>query len=303
MHKLIKILSPVFALLIALSVFCVSAFAVDDDKIEYKNDRFSVTVPTDYILIDNNYFESDYGQDNYLFYVYDKENNYVPPFISENGSSIEIYSGFNTDGVNINAMNNEVLEKFAVSCLKPADGGLQSGISGEYENIQVKRTKINGCACACLSADYVCCDGKITKNLLLYAFTAEQTVYVIYFCGSGSFDREIMLTVLSSFSMNDTHFDGDKELNPADFSDALPYDEAKEEQLEMYGCGSEYDYDYDFYDGADEFAASVLATIFLIVPSVLIPVFLLIILVVLILKYRKNKKKLTEYKMKYGNIF
>lgn len=297
-NKLIKILSFVFALLLALSIFCVSALAVDDE-IEYKNDRFSVTVPVDYILI-NNYFESDYGQENYYFNVYDEENDYAPPFISEDGSLIEIYSGFNTDGVDINKMNDEVLEKFAVSCLKPADGGLCSGVSGEYENIQVRRTKINGCACACLSTEYVCCDGKLTKNLLLYAFTAEQTVYVIYFCGSGGFDRESMLTVLSSFSMNDTHFEGDKELNPADFSDALPYDEAKESQLEMYGSGY---YGYDEYDAEfEERIWPVVSTVLFIVPSVLIPLFMLIILTALLYTDRKNKKKIAEYQNKYGNI-
>ena len=300
MNKLIKIVSPVFALLLALSIFCVTAFAIDDE-IEYKNNRFSVTVPIDYILI-NNYFESDYGQDNYFFNVYDEENDYTPPFISEDGSSIEIYSGFNTEGVDINKMNADVLEKFAVSCLKPADGGLCSGISGEYENIQVKRTKINGCACACLSTDYVCCDGKLTKNLLVYAFTAEQTVYVIYFCGGG-FDREIMLTVLSSFSMNDTHFEGDKELNPADFSDALPYDEAKEQQLEMFGYGSDY-YGYDEYDAEfEERMWPVISTVLFIIPSVLIPLILLIILTALIYTNRKNKKKIAEYQNKYGNFF
>ena len=300
MNKLIKILSLVFALLLALSIFCVAAFAVDDE-IEYKNDRFSVTVPTDYILVDNSYFVSDYGQENYYFEVYEDDSFYTPPFPSEDAGSIEISSDFNTDGVDINKMNDEVLEKFAVSCLKPADGGIQSGVSGEYENIQVKRTKINGCACACLSTDYVCFDGKLTKNLLLYAFTAEQTVYVIYFCSSGNFDREIMLTVLSSFSMNDTHFAGDKELNPADFSDALPYDEAKERQLEMYGLGSEY---YgDEYDDEFDRAWPVISTVLLIIPSVLIPLFLLIILTALIYTDRKNKKKIAEYQMKYGNIF
>lgn len=281
MNKFKKLLTVSFAVLLLLSSLSLLSFAADEEEedLEVFNDLFYAEIDDDYYYIGNDY---------YAFAYEDGEDSYY----------IEFHLSGNANNVNIADFNDKDRDTFVHNIFAT----VLASDNIEYNGISSKLTKVNGCQCAYVTynADYS--EDEICKGQT-FIFTTKNYIYCVLFECYKEFDEDDMKTVLNSFSMNDEHFDGDSEIKTANFTDAPKYEEALENATELY-----YD-DYGTFDG-DDFvmndedtgiykAAFVFVTVIFSVPFIVV----VVLMVVFIRKYSKNKKKLREYEARYGQMF
>ncbi len=269
--KNIKRLSLIAAVCIILSsVICVSAFAADDSSFIIDTDVIYAVVPDDYEFTPYSdtyyYFEDVEDWDSISYIVI--ENTVAPEGItalsSEEAQSI-FYSAFIDDGYDT--------------------------YETDYES--EKKTKINGMSAYMLQGSYY--DG-YTYPFCAYLFATEENIVIVVYEDIDEVitDNDDINEALSALVINGTYFEGDAPTLTHDFTDAIPFSDAMQNDLDAYVFG---DYPNVEWDGEMSTVFISTCVVMFILPFIAV----LVVAIVMIVKYIGKKKKLRKYESAYGS--
>ncbi len=278
--KNIKKFTFILAIVLIVSVgFLTTAIAHDSDRYIEENNKIYANIPWEYEL-------SVYGDD----LAYSHENgNYIEFCVDENT--------FAPEGITLlkDWQVEKVFEHYYLN-----EGELEN--FDDYIVIYDKAEKMsaNGYNCYYLAGKYAFSEDEIDTDFAYYfhatVFATKEDIFTVVF---ESYEKKSRLSdtdlpvVLSGIVFNGTLFEGDKPELYADhnFSDSPDYNEVVSgEQGALFG---------DMFED-EGMLSMVIAMIILltIIPTAV----LLIVAIVLITKYSKNKKKLKRYELTYGSI-
>lgn len=224
--------------------------------------------------------------DNDLFYVelpdgFTQVKDYTPNyyFENENITCLEFYVEGNfqfPDG--IKETDEDVISKRAEKIIRS---------NRMYVRVEeIFKTTLNGFNVAFISGiDY----DLFEEPFSAYVFATKETVFIIYCQGSSDNPTTVLEKVAKSFTINGTYFDGDEPTIDHNFQGAEDYYSSHEEDIEEY-----YTLELEQDGGIGAFVAVIFILAFLC------PAFI-ILFVIFIVLYVKNKKKLKEYKRLAGN--
>lgn len=277
--KNIKKLSLLLAVVLVLSfTLSLGTFANDDVKPIEDNDKIFTLLPSEYeisVFSDCLSYSDDYG--NYIEFCVG-ENKFAPNGITslEKGQIQKVFEHFYLYDGNIERIDEcSVLYK------------------------TTEKTTANGYYCYYLSGKYAYTEEDIDSDFACffnaYVFATKENVFIVgYEDIEGNLENLGELnTVVSGIVFNGTYFDGDKpERNgDHDFSNSPAYNDVVTAAQE------------NFMSNAFEDDGMVAMMTFFIVLVTIIPTAVLIIIaIVLICKYSKNKKKLKRYELTYGSV-
>ena len=278
--KNIKRISLLLAIVSVFSLYLsFFAFAHDVTKQIEKNNKIYADVPWEYEL-------SVFGDD----LAYSHENgNYIEFCVDENK--------FAPDGITAlsESQIKKVFEHFYLN-----EGDPES--INDYVIIcdKVEKTSANGYNCYYLSGKYAFSEDEINGDFAYYfhsaIFATKENIFIVTFESyekiAKFYDTDLPV-VLGGIVFNGTLFEGDKPELYADhdFSDSPDYNEVvTAAQGALFG---------DIFE--DESMVTIFVGIIVLIfiaPTVI----LIVIAIVLITKYLKNKKVLKRYELTYGGI-
>lgn len=252
---------------LALLMVCLLAFSLMSVSVS-ANER---------VVLDNSAFYI-YVPENYMYYTDYSDNFYIMD--SDFGSQeLEFFIQGNLmfpDGIS-DATDEEIISKVRRIT--------QWSVSTDVENVTRKR--VNGQRAVVIE----CIDESLGDEINdYYLFTTKEIVSVIKVSYYTDEEKQEIDAMLETFVLNGTNFEGDKPLKPHDFSKSPDYYEAVSGVAEAY-----YEYD-EVFDEVMWFVMGVFGIITLICPAAVIA------LIVIILKWRREKKLVKEYQGYFGPI-
>ncbi len=271
--KNIKKFSVLFAVILIVSFsFSLTAFAHDDIKEIEENDKIFTNIPWEYEL---SVFSDSLS-------YYDEEGNYLEFCVGENKFAPNGITSLEKGQV------QKVFEHFYL-------------YDGEIEDIDecpvryeiTEKREVNGYSSYYLQGSYAYTEEELDGEFVYYfnacVFATKENIFVVSYediNGKTEYCGDLMVSVYG-IVFNGTYFDGDKpERNgDHDFSTSPAY-----EDVVLNAQGS------IFEDGVLNIAG-VIVLVFTVIPTLII----IIVAIVLISKYSKNKKKLKQYELAYGS--
>lgn len=291
--KNIKKLSITLATVFILSsVFCVTAFANEGEYTQdiIDNDKLYAVVPEGY----------EYSGWGYSFY-----------YSNDDFDQIDYFVGKNTDAPKgVNALNEEQAKDIFVKyyiCENDEESYAAEGL-----DIEVKRsslTKVNGLSAFMLTGVYYYTDGITDSSevsyfpFCSYIFATQEDIFVISYeemTEQKSLNLELndLNETLKTLTINGTYFNGDKPTIDHSFEGAVSYADDLASKDDSYYGGYEDIGDLGEMGDGIFTAVTVLIIIFSIGPVAIF----LIVGIVNIVKYSKNKAQLAKYQRAYGPI-
>lgn len=292
--KNIKKLSIILATVFILSsIFCVTVCANEDTASAniIDNDKLYAVVPEDYVY-------SGWG---YSFY-----------YCNDDYDQINYFVGKNTDAPNgVTALDEAKAKDIFVKYYIYEEN--EEGLADSEElNIEVKRsnlTKVNGLSAFMITGVYYYTDQFTVSSevnyfsFCSYIFATQEDIFIITYeeiTEQKALNLELkdLNETLKTLTINGTYFNGDKPTIDHSFEGAVSYadDLAAKDDI-YYGSYEDIGDLGEMGDGIFT-AATVLIIIFSVGP---IAIFL-IVAIVNIVKYSKNKAKLAKYQRAYGPI-
>lgn len=259
-----KKLLSLLIVLVLVSGLSITAFA--EEKNEILNNAFYIEIPEEF---ENYSFYSDYYQ--YISYDNDMNTNEIIISLKENSGLID------------NMNEDFEIAKFAfVSFFEQTTLFREDDIVFSKQQI----SKVNKCSVAEFEA-FFDSEDVYESDLYIkgYLFANEQYIY----CIIGTSPEKSMNwfdKIVKTFRMNGTLLAGDNQKNDINFFGAIDY----KEQLESYVA------EYDAFETEDFFIVFAGVTIFCIAPLLVV----IIVAIVFIMKYKTNKKILTQYEKTFG---
>ncbi len=272
MKNIKKLCFSIAVLLIISSLFCCNVFAENDGGYVIDTDVIYAKVPEGYgfSLLTDEYYNFSNDEWNSLSYI-----------AFENVSAPE----------GITKLKEKEVQEILFDCYL-ADG---------YDSVQAKydftrETKVNGLSSYMIQGSYIYKDEPNFKYpFCAYLFaTKENIVVVVYEDAEDAItDYDDINKALSALEINGTFFKGDSSLSTHDFSGALSFNEALENDLKEYINDGEI-----LPEMGEEFIGIMKVTFIamFIVPFIVI----LVVAVIMIVLYIKNKKILQKYEDIYG---
>lgn len=284
MRKLTKAALGIILITALIFSMCIQSLAVANGEEEFTifNDWYTVTVPKGYTLL--------YNEENYTF-ICEKNNDtyYIVVNHYYNGSDMNPARYSDSDLLAIGMYFESVLQ------------------NGKYCNYYLQRMEkdvpINGALGVKGTYSYDDFDSE-PYNEDVYFIFGKNRLLAISFRSFGEFEESDVKTVLNSCTLNDELYGDNKFDNPADFTNAPPLVETHErdmQEVDEYLFG---DSDKTLLERDKEAIRKVMwATVFSGVLLFGIPTLTVtVITIVLIVKYRKKKKKIIEYMDRYGEL-
>ncbi len=277
--KNIKKLSLLLTVLLVLSFTLSSgAFAHDDIKAIEENDKIFANIPWEYELS----IFSDC-----LSYS-DEEGNYIEFCVGENK--------FAPNGIT-SLEKGQVQKVFEHYYLYDGDIERIDECFVRYETTE--KREANGYSCYYFQGNYAYSEDDLNNEFAYYfnayIFATKENIFVVcYEDIEGNTEKYgALMTTVYGIVFNGTHFDGDKpERNgDHDFSNSPAYNEVV--------AAAQENFMGDFFeDDTMVTMVSGFIALFTIAPTLI----LIIVAIVLISKYSKNKKKLRQYELTYGSV-
>ncbi len=274
-----KRISLLIAFILIISfVFSFSVFAHDDIKLIEENDKIFASVPWEYEL---SVFSDSLS-------YYDEDGNYLEFCVGENK--------FAPKG--ITSLDKEQIQRiFEHFYLYESDLERTDECFVKYE--LTEKRKQNGYSCYYLQGNYAYSEedlnGEFAYYFNSYIFATKENIFLVSYediNGETEYYGDLM-TAVYGIVFNGTHFEGDKPEKNAD------HDFSKSPAYEDVVIASQESFMGNMFE--DDSMVSIVAefiALFTIVPTLV----LIIIAVILIIKYSKNKKKLKRYELTYGSI-
>ena len=278
MKKIKRISLLISIILIFTFIFSFAASAHDDIKEIADNDKIYANVPWEYelMVLSNTLSYSDEDGDTITYCV--GENKFAPDGITELAA----------EKVQV------VFEHYYLY-----EGDIERIDECFVKYTETKKEKVNGYSCYYVTGNYAYTEDELNSDFAYYfnafVFATKEDVFVV--CYEGMEETELLEsslpTAVYGIVFNGTPLNGDKPEHNADhnFSDSPTFEEAVQTaQQETISSVMEE-------ENIIEIIAGVMSLIF-IAPTVA----LIIVAIVLITKYSKNKNILKRYEMTYGSI-
>lgn len=251
----------------ALLMVCLLVFSAMSVSVS-ANDR---------VVLDNSAFYIDVPE-NYMYYTDYSDNFYI------------MDSGFGSQELEFfiqgNLMfPNGIADTTDEEIISKVRRITQWSVSTDVENVTRKR--VNGQRTIVIE----CTDDAFGETIYdYYLFTTKEIVSVIKVSYYTDEEKQEIEAMLETFVLNGTNFEGDKPVKPHDFSKSPDYYEAVKGVSEAY-----YEYD-EIFDDVMWGVMGVFGIFALLCPAVIIA------LIVIILKWRREKKLVKEYQGYFGPI-
>lgn len=277
--KNIKKLSLLLTVLLVLSFTLSSgAFAHDDIKSIEENDKIFTYVPWEYEL---SIFSDS------LSYS-DEDGNYIEFCVGENQ--------FAPEGI-IALKDWQIQKVFEHFYLYDGDLERINECFVDYE--ATEKREVNGYSGYYLQGNYAYSEEDLGDEFAYYfnayVFATKEDIFIVaYEDINGNLENYgALMTAVDGIVLNGTHLDGDKPEKNADhdFSNSPAFSDVVTAAQENF-MGDVFE------DESMITMVSVFIALFTIVPTLI----LIIVAIVLISKYSKNKKKLRQYELTYGNV-
>lgn len=301
MRKFALIISLVVVFSSILSVCaCATSLTAGVESLLETNEVY-IAIPEEYVYTP--FYEDD------LYFVYtDDEYNYIYVDMQENTKVNEGITKLS---------EKEIKDLFIVNFLLEGDEAYYDYYDVNFSKCDV--VTLNGVKAYFLAGDYAWIEEGMTEediyrsgfNCYITA-TKENIYFVAIVDDEGVFDEdEDMKTLMNTVCVNGTFFDGDKSTVKHDFNSYLPYSQVLQDQLSYYFENYEDPLDNIEMESADGYLYPemfseetgkyfVIAGIVIAVVTFIPTLIVLIISIVLIIKYSKNKKKLNEMEKQFG---
>jgi hypothetical protein len=258
------------ALLLIFSVLCVGVSAEGEKNDIIQNDKVYTVLPDGYFIVGGfkgiTYFDDEYNTISFIV----TENKIAPNGI-QNADINEIKRSFIAEYLCDDMIKeSDVITNFTSSEKQTVNGLKGIVLRGKYA------IKSNG------ENDF--------WDFCSFVFaTKENLFFVNYEQLTGEFNKSDFDYILNNLTVNGTFFDGDKPTITYDFKNAIPFDEALQNANEGL---------YDQLDPA--LLKIVTGTLYAIslVPTLIIAIIIIIVAV----RYKKNKKQLKQYEALYGGL-
>ncbi len=277
--KNIKRISLLLAIVLVLSlVFSVTAFAQDDVKPIEDNDKVFTFIPFDYEL--SIFF-------NNLSY-YDKDGNYLAFCVGENKFAPKGITSLDK------GQAQKVFEHFYLY-----DGDIERIDESFVQYELIEKRKVNGYSSYYFQGNYAFSEDELNGEYAYYfgayMFATKENIFVVGYedINGKTAKYEDLITAVEGIVFNGTCLEGEKPEKNAnhDFSNSPAFNDvitAAQENL----MGDVFE---------DEGMLSIvmgMIVLLTIVPTAV----LIIIAIVIIVKYSKNKKELKRYELTYGSV-
>ncbi len=277
-----KILSLIIAVCIFVLPLTVISFAGEEEDNTVLNSAFYIELPEDFELsyISEDEYNEEYGT-GFTYTISDDDD-----FESFEYVYISILE--NKIGIDNLEEDTEDANKFFYSVLYN-----NAYIENEHakEIMTHKVSELNGYKCIEYSGTDIYSEDSMYEETYYYkgyVFATEETVYSILL-ENDSDDLSFGKNVLKSFTINGTLLNGDSHKNKVDFTNAQDYKvQAEEFDLTL---GS----DFEVFDEETNIAARIGMFMFMI-PFII----LVVVTIIMIVKYSKNKKILQQYEKSFG---
>ncbi len=275
-----KILSLIIAVCIFVLPLTVISFAGEEEDNTVLNSAFYVELPEDFELsyISEDEYNEEYGT-GFTYTIYDEDNfdSFESIYISvlENKNKID---NIEEDSEEVNKFFYSVLLNYAY-------------ISNGDQLFTPEVSELNGYKCVKYAGVDVVDAGSMNEESYYYTgyvFATEETVYSILL-ESDSDDLNFGKNILKSFTINGTLLNGDSHKNKVDFTNAQDY-KVQAEEFDL-SLGS----DFEVFDEETNSAARIGMFMFMI-PFII----LVVVTIIMIVKYSKNKKILQQYEKSFG---
>lgn len=252
---------------LALLMVCLLAFSLMSVSVS-ANER---------VVLDNSAFYIDVPE-NYMYYT-DYSDNF---FIKDSGYGMQELEFF----IQGNLMfPNGIADATDEEIISKVRRITKWSASIDVEN--VTRARVNGQRTVVLE----CIDESITEEVNeYYLFATKEIVGVVRTTYYTDEEKKEIAAMLDTFVLNGTYFEGDKPLKPHDFSKSPDYYKAVSGVAEAY-----YEYD-EVFNEVMWFVIGIFGIITLIFPAAVIA------LIVIIVKWSKEKKLVKEYQGYFGPI-
>ena len=277
-----KILSLIIAVCIFVLPLTVISFAGEEEDNTVLNSAFYVELPEDfelsYILEDE--YNEKYGT-GFTYIISD-----IDDFESFECAYISILE--NKIGIDNLEEDTEDANKFFYSVLYN-----NAYIENEHakEIMTHKVSELNGYKCIEYSGTDIYSEDSMYEETYYYkgyVFATEETVYSILL-ENDSDDLSFGKNILKSFTINGTLLNGDSHKNKVDFTNAQDY-KVQAEEFDLTS-GS----DFEVFDEETNRVARIGMFMFMI-PFII----LVVVTIIMIVKYSKNKKILEQYEKSFG---
>lgn len=262
MRKSLKIAAAVISAVLAFSAFLTPVFGNSEAQPkEIKNDSFFIKIPVGYDMMYSPFYD-------FVRVGCDEE---------VRDGRIAVIVQKNSENADINALPKAKYNDFANSVLKSLADELQI-VEGSAE---AKYAEVNKSAALCCRVR----TSELSRYAYFYIFTAVNKIYFLYFDTDINENKDEVLFTLNSFCLNDERFPCDAEAPQADFSAALPYEQALLNDYSRYS--NPYVYSLE-YEGGEPLGFMLAGLAIDILPFIVVTV----IDIVLIVKYVKRKRKI-----------
>lgn len=274
-----KILSLIIAVCIFVLPLTVISFAGEEEN-TILNSAFYVELPDDFELsyISEDEYNEEYGS-GFTYTICDEDNydSFETVYISvlENKNRID---NIEEDSEEVNKFFYSILLNYAY-------------ISNGDQLFTPEFSELNGYKCIKYAGVDVVDAGSMNEESYYYngyVFATNEVVYSILF-ESDSEDLSFGKNILKSFTINGTLLNGDSHKNKVDFTNAQDY-KVQAEEFDLTS-GS----DFEVFDEETNRAARIGMFMFLI-PFII----LVVVTIIMIVKYSKNKKILEQYEKSFG---
>lgn len=275
-----KILSLIIAVCIFVLPLTVISFAGEEEDNTIFNSAFYAELPNDFELsyISEDEYNKEYGT-GFTYTIYDEDN-----FDSMETIYISVLE--NKNRIDNIEEDSEEVDKFFYSILLN-----YAYISNGDQLFTPEFSELNGYKCIKYSGVDVVDAGSMNEVSYYYTgyvFATNEVVYSILF-ESDSEDLSFSKNILKSFTMNGTLLDGDSHKNKVDFTGAQDYKVQAGEFEESYGSS------FEAFDEETNSAARI-GMFMMMIPFII----LVVVTIIMIVKYSKNKKILEQYEKSFG---
>ncbi len=269
-NKISLILSVILVISFAISFTC---FAHDSIKPIEENDKIFTEIPWEYEL---SVFSDSLS-------YYDEDGNYLEFCVGENKFAPEGITSLNE------GQAQKVFEHFYLY-----EGDIERINENSVQYDLTEKRNTNGYSCYYLQGNYACSEGDLNGEFAYYfnayMFATKENIFVVGYedINAKTENYADLMTAVYGIVFNGTHFESDKPERNADhdFSDSPAY-----EDVVLASQGP------IFEDGVLNIA-TIIVLIMTVVPTLIV----IIIAIVLISKYNKLKKTLRQCELTYGSL-
>ncbi len=256
-----KLISVVLVCFLLLTPLCVSAAAEEDTAAEIDNNVFFIDFPEGYV------FDNSFSQN---FYVYDDEfGTKTMEFFVEGNLMFP------------RGLENETDQAIIDKVKRVTEWG------SSYIPDAVKRGKINGQSAVIITGtdEFI-----VSSSYYYYIFATKEAVCIIEASFSGDEEKKEIESIISTFVLNGTSFNGETPILAHDFTNSPDY----YEQVNQYAQG--------YYESDEEFEDNLGVVLVIGLIVLLSGPALIIVIIALAIQNSKRKKIIKEYESSFGHI-